>query len=174
MENGDPVLLAPALAVEGGEEGVALVSNNEVMRITEDQIHRMPFAAPCALLAPAAQFYDLLKNFPRIAERYRVELIVVPVVTGNKGGARTTSAILFQLGNENYTVRYNDPTVECELGEDDSNLTKATIIIRKDTVAAGAFDALTKHCHDYVLAALGKNNFCTDEKMKTHPQRTVS
>ena len=174
MQNGDPVLIAAALAVEGGEEGVALVSNSEAMRITLDQIHRMPFAAPCALLASAAQYDELLTNYPRIAERYRVERIVVPVLTGSKGGPRTTTAILFQLGNEQYTVCYNDPTVECELGESDSHLTKATIIIRKDTVPTGVFEGLTKHCHDFALAALGKDNFCSDHQIRTHPQRSVS
>ena len=95
LPNEDPVLRAEALAVEGGEEGVSLVSNNEAMRIALDQIHRMPFAAPCALLASAAQYDDLFKNYPRIAERYRVERIVVPLLTSSKGGPRTTAAILF-------------------------------------------------------------------------------
>ena len=76
--------------------------------------------------------------------------------------------------DENHHVWFNDPTVEHQLGEDDNNLTKATIIVRKDTVPAGTFEGLTKQCHDFVITVLGKDNFCGEHRIKPSPQRTVS
>ena len=64
LQNGDPVLLSDPLSVEGGEEGVALVSNSEAMRIAKSKIHRIPFTQPCALLAISTSSSGTIQGLP--------------------------------------------------------------------------------------------------------------
>ena len=171
---GAEVPYVAAAELQDGVCGVAQVAHGEADRLMQAYFDSQPFNLPCALLTTAGGAEELFATRKDLVERYSIAKIKVPVLRGNAAGSRSIDTLLIQMGNAASVVSFDDPTVMHVLAAaDDTGLVRMNVVIRKSSVPDNTFDNLTKHCHQYVMEALGAGNFCPDHKVKPGPVRTT-
>ena len=162
--------LTNACEVHDGLLGVAQVDHAVARDLLRDYYATTPFGTPCAVVTSMAGSAELLEEgkYAHYVTRFAAKKVTLPVLRGSAAGAKTTEALLFQLGPHDSPIHFNDPTVVHVLGDLDTGTTRGTAYIYKDWCPPNSFEQLAKECHDFVVTALGAAN--VDGNYKIRPQ----
>ena len=137
--DGRPAPLTNACELRDGLTGVAQVDHAVARNLAETYRLTDVFSTPCAVLTSTAGSQELFETRTDLVERFAITKITLPVLRGGAPGAKTTEALLFQLGPHSCPVQFKDPTVMHVLGDLDTGTTRGTAYIYKIIVPPNSF-----------------------------------